>query len=1060
MSRGWDYLILTAANKNQAEAYGDQIEVRRRLGLISGVKNVLVIPDPEGRRIGSGGSTILCLLEVINRELRGGRKRRNSPKAWEDALRCVRVLIIHAGGDARRLPVYSPFGKVFIPVPGESDSAVCPTLLDRQLPRYLSLPAPADGSGQVVVASGDVFLDFDSSYLHFDQPGITAVGCWADPRLAAGHGVFCSGADRKVRRFLQKPTVEDQKKHSAVDRQGRSVLDIGIMSMDPAAAARLVVVSHPRVNSRGRLVWSGRLAHLIVRRGLDFYREICCAMGHDTDFRGYLTEVRRTGSPLGAQELEFLYNVFSPIPFSVETVPACVFLHFGTLRELMRSGVDLFNQDRRAPNFHAPLVINTEIQPEGSVMGKDAWVEGCRIRAPLSLGGENIVAGVDIEKMLILPKKACLDVLEGQDGRGNRAWYVRCYDIDDVFHLPLNRGGRLNSLPLRDWLRVMDAKENEVWDNRLPAEERTVWKGRFFPVVKSPRQVRDWLWLYNLPAATELQKSIWRESRRLSLAEMSRFASHQAFHSRRLKIRAAAVRREPGRFFRQESQFSAADLALLLQESPAREKPLWLSSIVKEAFRRHWPKNPPAGIESLGLSRILHTLGAALMAPSARRPAIARSVLLETKKRLRREENAWLSSLGLQLEKKRTVRNWAEGVQRAAFEHLGKAIVRSGPKQTELPKNALREDEIVWGRAPARLDLAGGWTDTPPYSLEHGGCVLNAAVNLNGQAPIQAYARVIPEPEVRIHSIDYSGRIVIRDLDTLLDYRQPASRFGLAKAALALCGFSPAEAAWPRTFTLREILERFGGGIELTTLAAIPSGSGLGTSSIMGAVLISVISRLTGRELSQRELFHAVLRLEQELTTGGGWQDQVGGVVEGVKVIRTEPGMVPDPLIRFVSPDVLDPRLNGGLTLLYYTGLRRLAKNILADIVGNYLSRERGTMKVLQEIHAFPPVMAEAMSQKSVERFGRLTTAAWGLKKELDPESTTPVIEGILQRIDGHIFGATLLGAGGGGFLLLVCRSAADAREVRRILSDDPPNKRARFFDFDVNGEGLTVTVS
>jgi len=89
-----------------------------------------------------------------------------------------------------------------------------------------------------------------------------------------------------------------------------------------------------------------------------------------------------------------------------------------------------------------------------------------------------------------------------------------------------------------------------------------------------------------------------------------------------------------------------------------------------------------------------------------------------------------------------------------------------------------------------------------------------------------------------------------------------------------------------------------------------------------------------------------------------------------------------------------------------------------------------------------------------------LTTATWGLKKELDPESTTPVIEGILQRIDGHIFGATLLGAGGGGFLLLVCRSAADAREVRRILSDGPPNKRARFFDFDVNGEGLTVTVS
>ena len=70
------------------------------------------------------------------------------------------------------------------------------------------------------------------------------------------------------------------------------------------------------------------------------------------------------------------------------------------------------------------------------------------------------------------------------------------------------------------------------------------------------------------------------------------------------------------------------------------------------------------------------------------------------------------------------------------------------------PRNSLRSDEIVWARAPARLDLGGGWTDTPPYALEHGGRVLNAAVELNGQPPIQAFARTIAEPLVRIRSID------------------------------------------------------------------------------------------------------------------------------------------------------------------------------------------------------------------------------------------------------------------------------------------------------------------
>ena len=76
---------------------------------------------------------------------------------------------------------------------------------------------------------------------------------------------------------------------------------------------------------------------------------------------------------------------------------------------------------------------------------------------------------------------------------------------------------------------------------------------------------------------------------------------------------------------------------------------------------------------------------------------------------------------------------------------------------------------------------------------------------------------------------------------------------------------------------LRDFLTQYGGGLEITTLAAIPKGSGLGTSSIMGAVLLAVIHRVLGRELSPSELFHNVLRLEQKLTTGGGWQDQIGG---------------------------------------------------------------------------------------------------------------------------------------------------------------------------------------
>jgi len=66
--------------------------------------------------------------------------------------------------------------------------------------------------------------------------------------------------------------------------------------------------------------------------------------------------------------------------------------------------------------------------------------------------------------------------------------------------------------------------------------------------------------------------------------------------------------------------------------------------------------------------------------------------------------------------------------------------VSRGPGRSPL-RPALKEDQIVWARAPVRLDLAGGWTDTPPYTLRHGGRVVNLAVDLNGQPPIQVFCR-------------------------------------------------------------------------------------------------------------------------------------------------------------------------------------------------------------------------------------------------------------------------------------------------------------------------------
>ena len=356
------------------------------------------------------------------------------------------------------------------------------------------------------------------------------------------------------------------------------------------------------------------------------------------------------------------------------------------------------------------------------------------------------------------------------------------------------------------------------------------------------------------------------------------------------------------------------------------------------------------------------------------------------------------------------------------------------------------------GAAPARLDLCGGWTDTPPYALEFGGSVLNAAVNLNGQAPIQVFARVIPQRLIRITSIDRGTRLEISRLEELQDYRDLDSESSLVKAALVLSGLSGREA------TLAEQLSAlFGGGIELTTLAAIPKGSGLGTSSILGGVLLAVLDRVLGRTANAKGLFHRVLRLEQALTTGGGWQDQIGGDrgrrqahhhrgrrrarsghpiragrragsprerradapllhgpnAAGQEYFAARGGALPGPRPRY-APRLarvacLDAAGGGGHGPPRHAGLGRLRRRRLAT---------------------------QQAARSRVEQCG-----------DRGPFGGS-----------AHIYGAKLLGAGGGGFLFLVCKSPPDAAAVREMLDRDPPNVRARFFQFNVNREGLRIT--
>lgn len=1065
MFQPWDYLIVTASNDSQAAAYRQQLELRRDLGLLPDIGQVLVVADLEGKRIGSGGSTLLCLMEVLSREIEKGGVDARNWDALQGALAQRRVLIIHAGGDSRRLPAYGPCGKIFVPVPGESDSGLGSTLFDRQLPIFMGLPASPRGQGQVVVTSGDALILFESGQLPADEQGVTALGCLATPEAASKHGVFCATEQGRVRVYLQKPKVAEQVSKGAVNRFGQSVLDIGVMSFDAASAVALLkafeveAVAAIVAGCQGslRLTWSAPMRELILESGLDWYREICCALGSEATAEHHLSSVRESGSKWPKEKLAAVFKPLSKLPFHLRQIPQCQFLHFGTTRQLISSGLELRQYDRGVSRPGDNLIINHQSVKGGSIAGGNSWLEACRVAAPLTLSGGNVLVGVDIDQPLSLPSGACLDVIAGRNHRGAAVHFFRLYHSADTFKDTTAKGGTLAGRPLLEWLALAGLDSAKVWAADIPEGQRSLWDARVFPAGTRKSDYHAWLWMLDPAQATPEQKQSLATADRYSVAEMALLADQGAFYQRRAQHRAEEIRHSLKRLFRRDSGFSGRELAFALEH--AEDKAAWMAELIGDA---HFQMNG-GNAASLGVfvfCRILHSMASAVQHMAEVRGGTPRMVDLvpALPAAIAPTLTAWMTSLGLEITGTTPAAEWAKKVTDCAFDQISRTILASSLSKVEHPRNALRSGETVWGRAPARLELGGGWTDTPPYTLEYGGSVINTAVNLNGQPPIHCYGRVIQEPVIRLSSIEAGLHVQIDQLKDLLDYRNPRDIFGLVKAALAISGFSPEMAHWPENVTLRQMLEEFGGGIELTTLVGIPTGSGLGTSSIVGTVLVGVINRMLGRPLNQRELFHSVLRLEQALTTGGGWQDQIGGGVGGSKLTTTLAGLFPDPTIHYVPDDVIDPRLNGGSTLLYYTGITRLAKNILRQIVGDYLERNRATMSCLVQEHQVSRNLMEAMSRKDAEAFGRYVDEAWRLQKELCSEVTNPSIEHLLAVIRPHVHGARILGAGSGGFMLMICKSTKDAAVIREKLLREPLNERSRFFDFSVNDKGLEVT--
>jgi fucokinase len=368
-------------------------------------------------------------------------------------------------------------------MPADSDSAIPPTLFDCQLPTYLALPAPPDGMGQFVITSGDVLLGFDPAEVRFDAAGLTGLGCRSDPQRASHHGVFCADADGQVRLYLQKPSEAAQADRGAIDRYGQAILDIGVMNFDAAFAAAMLKVFEVDCRAEGRLGWSGPLGGVIESAGLDFYREICCALGTETTAEYHAESVRAAGSRWGQADLRRLFDALKGTTFHAQVLPRCEFMHFGTTRQIIAGGLDYQRVASGVPRAEACLSIRNALDEGVALSGRRAWVEACEVRAPLTLGGDNVVVGLEVDEPTALPAGACVDVLPGQSRDGRQVWFVRCYGVDDTFKESAQGEATFNGRPLNAYLSAIDAGLEDVWGGPNIGD---IWEARLFPAEADP----------------------------------------------------------------------------------------------------------------------------------------------------------------------------------------------------------------------------------------------------------------------------------------------------------------------------------------------------------------------------------------------------------------------------------------------------------------------------------------------------------------------------------------------------------------------------------------------
>ncbi len=332
--------------------------------------------------------------------------------------------------------------------------------------------------------------------------------------------------------------------------------------------------------------------------------------------------------------------------------------------------------------------------------------------------------------------------------------------------------------------------------------------------------------------------------------------------------------------------------------------------------------------------------------------------------------------------------------------------------------------KLIRAKAPLRISFAGGGTDIPLYYEKHSGAVLSSTIDRC--AHVTLCQRHDMQVEIRSVDLGCSVRYTLEDgpvYDGMLD---------LAKAAIARVG-----------------VQR---GIDLDIRMEAPPGSGLGGSSALTAAVLGAVTYLNGHRYTPGELAELNYVIERmDLKIVGGHQDQYATTFGGFNLMEFRGDCVTVTPVRLDSAVVNDLEAH---LLLCYTGKVRPNLGLVEQQIQDYRKGRPETLRALARLYALVFEMRTALLTGSLDHFGELLHEAYETKKLMNPR----VAEGtsadkLYETARKHgVIGGKLLGAGGGGYLLLFCDTGKQLK-VRQALEA----LGGQFADFSFDALGLQV---